>query len=314
MSEQKCFCHLNGYAVKDATARADIETLKTGKVSHEELENAIQVVEGITNGLQEDIENLDTRFNYLDIPDKASDLAFETGTSGIVATTVQGAIEEVNRKASSVEQGTAQGTTFDNSSNGMEATNVQSAIEEVKSLAGNNSAIAEIEENLTIDFSNSTATSVKQLLQYVADKFFRVILNLFKNGVVADGFNFSGYSSTSVGAYAITNNITLSATATTQDFTVCGSKVDLTNFNTLTAKGKFAGNSNYAIMHLTVNTELSHVNQITSKSYQKSTVSTNECTFSIDVSELSGEYYVNVMLQTPANESEIATFSEIVLN
>lgn len=29
MSEKKCFCHLNGYEVKDATARQDVETLKT---------------------------------------------------------------------------------------------------------------------------------------------------------------------------------------------------------------------------------------------------------------------------------------------
>lgn len=28
MSEEKCFCHLNGYKVKDADARAEIETLK----------------------------------------------------------------------------------------------------------------------------------------------------------------------------------------------------------------------------------------------------------------------------------------------
>jgi len=30
MNEEKCFCHLNGFAVKDATARQEIELLKQG--------------------------------------------------------------------------------------------------------------------------------------------------------------------------------------------------------------------------------------------------------------------------------------------
>jgi hypothetical protein len=35
----KCFCHLNGYAVKDATARQEIESIKANYATKGELEN-----------------------------------------------------------------------------------------------------------------------------------------------------------------------------------------------------------------------------------------------------------------------------------
>lgn len=59
MNEDKCFCHFNGYAVKDATARNDIENLKTKTSS---LENEV-----ITNKTTISSMNTDVVKNKTDV-------------------------------------------------------------------------------------------------------------------------------------------------------------------------------------------------------------------------------------------------------
>lgn len=46
--KEKCFCHLNGYAVKDSTARKEVEEIK----------EHLGVLSNVTPITNEDIENL----------------------------------------------------------------------------------------------------------------------------------------------------------------------------------------------------------------------------------------------------------------
>lgn len=55
MSE-KCFCHLNGFAVKDATARAEIEDLKQRHYDH------VLEVSGEISNLEVDVDMINTEY------------------------------------------------------------------------------------------------------------------------------------------------------------------------------------------------------------------------------------------------------------
>ena len=95
---EKCFCHLNGYAVKDATARKDIETLKNNKISTEQM-----AIERAT--LNSAISKVDTRVKNLEkavtnIPDSAEDITFNA--EGLEAKNTKEAILEVKEIAEGV--------------------------------------------------------------------------------------------------------------------------------------------------------------------------------------------------------------------
>lgn len=106
MSE-RCFCHLNGLAVKDATARRELEN----KVSHDQLtqstnnlNNSIQNVvfrqtetERQISGVQSAVEELNNVVNNLDVPD-AEHIGFNGAESGLESENVQDAFAEVMEK------------------------------------------------------------------------------------------------------------------------------------------------------------------------------------------------------------------------
>lgn len=163
MSE-KCFCHLNGYAVKDSTARGEIETLKTGKVNYEDLQNAINAVNEAIATVNEKYEQLNTIITYLDIPRTASSISFEA-IEGVDADNVQGAIAKVKEIAEQEQSVSADKVTF--IGNGFESNNVQDAIAEVKSIASSNSGGTA--EGTTYDNSSSNleATTVQSAIDEV---------------------------------------------------------------------------------------------------------------------------------------------------
>ena len=57
MSEEKCFCHLNGYAVKDSTARKQIEDLSK-KVNEDIAEQLTTLDEKVTDDINTAIDGL----------------------------------------------------------------------------------------------------------------------------------------------------------------------------------------------------------------------------------------------------------------
>lgn len=75
MSEEKCFCHFNGYAVKDATARADIENIKNklvGKgVIYDLADSTFNIESNVNPHVGHFIEYYDTsnRFTELNVGD-----------------------------------------------------------------------------------------------------------------------------------------------------------------------------------------------------------------------------------------------------
>ena len=138
----RCFCHLNGYKVKDADARKSIEDLQNNKVEVSALEEITTQIEAEVTALDTKVESVNKRFDYLPIPKDASEISFSNTGTGLNSTNVQTAIvefvngtnvalEEMEERVSSVQQGTAQGTTFNNTVSGLSATNVQSAIDEL---------------------------------------------------------------------------------------------------------------------------------------------------------------------------------------
>lgn len=129
-----CFCHLNGYKVKDAEARRSIEELNTKKADNETLNAKETEINEKIDGVKTDLNNLETRFNTMKVTGEAEYIVFKNENNGMAATDVQAAIEEVKTMASQVAQGTALGTTYDNAASKLEATNVQNALDELKAL------------------------------------------------------------------------------------------------------------------------------------------------------------------------------------
>lgn len=73
MEEKKCFCHLNGYEVKDATARNEIAVLNTEKFIIES--NLLAVNRQLDNSAIK-IENADDVINYLNNNECDADTIF----------------------------------------------------------------------------------------------------------------------------------------------------------------------------------------------------------------------------------------------
>lgn len=134
MSE-KSFCYLNGYAVKDQTARDDIELLKTGKVSNEGLAIAIETVNNSVDTVDGRVTSLssrvDTISNTVNAHESATGIAYSGTASGLAAATVQAAIDELAADVSGVTPDSATGITYSGTASGLEATNVQAAIDEL---------------------------------------------------------------------------------------------------------------------------------------------------------------------------------------
>lgn len=128
-----CFCHLNGYAVKDATARNDIETLKTDKVSHTDLTEKLNEVNEHFTEVETQIKSTNVKLNY--IPDTAEELPYSNVNSGLEATNVQTAIDEVKNIAmTGSSTASANKISYDNTASGLKATNVQGSIDELRAL------------------------------------------------------------------------------------------------------------------------------------------------------------------------------------
>ena len=134
MSE-KSFCYLNGYAVKDQTARADIELLKTGKVSNEGLAIAIETVNNSVDTVDGRVTSLSSRIdtisNTVNAHESATGIAYSGTASGLAAATVQAAIDELAADVSGVTPDSATGITYSGTASGLAATNVQAAIDEL---------------------------------------------------------------------------------------------------------------------------------------------------------------------------------------
>ncbi len=97
-----CFCHLNGYKVKDSTARAGIEELNANKVSNEGLANAINGVNNSIAGVQAGVDDLNTRMNALNVPASANDLAFDGSGAGMTSGNVGAGMLELKNEINSV--------------------------------------------------------------------------------------------------------------------------------------------------------------------------------------------------------------------
>ena len=134
MSE-KSFCYLNGYAVKDQTARADIELLKTGKVSNEGLAIAIETVNNSVDTVDGRVTSLSSRIdtisNTVNAHESATGIAYSGTASGLAAATVQAAIDELAADVSVITPDSATGITYSGTTSGLAATNVQAAIDEL---------------------------------------------------------------------------------------------------------------------------------------------------------------------------------------
>ena len=134
MSE-KSFCYLNGYAVKDQTARADIELLKTGKVSNEGLATAIETVNNSVDTVDGRVTSLSSRIdtisNTVNAHESATGIAYSGTASGLAAATVQAAIDELAADVSVITPDSATGITYSGTASGLAATNVQAAIDEL---------------------------------------------------------------------------------------------------------------------------------------------------------------------------------------
>ena len=112
MSEERCFCHLNGLAVKDATARRELQNRPTYEELtqvNNNLNNSIQNVtfrqteaERQISGVQSAVEELNNVVNNLDVPD-AAHVSFDGSESGFVSENVQDAIGEVLTKAGTIK-------------------------------------------------------------------------------------------------------------------------------------------------------------------------------------------------------------------
>ena len=96
MADERYFSRLNGYKVKDSTAREEIEKLKTAKADVTNVEELVNAVNTRVASAETSISELNTRFNYLHIPDSANEISFSG--SGITSTDVQNAVLEVNSK------------------------------------------------------------------------------------------------------------------------------------------------------------------------------------------------------------------------
>lgn len=97
MSE-KCFCHLNGLAVKDATARRELQD----KVSYSELTQAMGNVNNSVQNLAFRQTELERQVSGLVIPGNAEELSFANSGTGLAAENTQHAIVEVNQKLDAV--------------------------------------------------------------------------------------------------------------------------------------------------------------------------------------------------------------------
>lgn len=131
MDNEKCFCHLNGYAVKDATARNDIEALKTEKCDTSTLAS-------VKNDLEKSIGFTDNRVTALQAIvdynlrlENASEINYNATESKLNASNVNDAIDEVNRKVENLGVPDATIISFDGTDSELNSDNVQDAIGEV---------------------------------------------------------------------------------------------------------------------------------------------------------------------------------------
>lgn len=104
---------------------------------------------------------IDEVYGSITVPD-ADDISYDNTSSGISATNVQDAIDEVY---SSVTVPDADDVSYDNTSSGMSATNVQDAIDEVATAVTNIDAGDVTYDNTT---SGTTATNVQDALDELA--------------------------------------------------------------------------------------------------------------------------------------------------
>lgn len=158
MADERYFTRLNSYKVKDSTAWEEIEKLKTAKADVTNVEELVNAVNTRVASAETSISELNTRFNYLHIPDSANEISFSS--SGITATDVQNAVVEVNTK---VTQNTSDIAELTSLINGIE---IPEAVKEVVTgTTGLTNGVSELaNDTLYVEYeTGETGTSVKNL-------------------------------------------------------------------------------------------------------------------------------------------------------
>lgn len=124
------FSSLNGYNVKDATARASLENKVENSLFTSEINRLSTDISNNANN----INNLNTRFNSFSetISNNANTIVYDNSSSKMVSTNVQDAIDELKDLTGTGELNATK-IVYDNSVSGLSSTDIQGAIDETKS-------------------------------------------------------------------------------------------------------------------------------------------------------------------------------------
>lgn len=166
-----CVCHFNGYEVKDAFSRREIENIKTNYPSNETATAMHETINQEIANVNQKVDNLQLRFDLINQETRAEFIKFDNTTNYFTSTNVQNAIEEVKSVADNARDlalnnstAVATGVSYDNSVSGLTATSVQSAIDElaitIKKDVKINGTLLAGETTLTLTNENITADSV----------------------------------------------------------------------------------------------------------------------------------------------------------
>lgn len=179
-----------------------------------------------------------------------------------------------------------------------------------------NQAILDLNQSLTIDFSNSTATSLNQLLQYVADNFFPIELDLLATYPTSDDWQLTKYLQTnssfsmSNGKLTLTDPPVSGLTYNRMSSVASNEKVDLTSYSKL--KVELSRTESSATVYLAL--------WSSSVSYEKpalilATLSSGTSNYSseIDISDYNGEYYIGLNINSGSGFATTVEMTECKL-
>lgn len=305
MSEEKCFCHLNGYAVKDATARKDIETLQNDKCDASTL--AL-----VKNQLEQSIGNTDNRVTALQAIvdynlrlENASEINYDNSNSNLTATNVNTAIDEVNEKVNNLGVPNANVIPFNGTGSGLVSINVQNAILEVANKldkAGTMRFIVDpTDENFgLIQYKNGDEWVDYERL-YIGDGLFVV-----ENGVFDTKYNLTNVGNNPLAYEQQADGFKIYSTQTgSTGYYVMKPAIDFSKFSklkiTVSALGETTAQYPHRIGITSDSTKIEKLGEITY---------TNQIgVVELDLSEINSEAY----LYFGVFQSVYITFSEIIL-
>lgn len=160
-----------------------------------------------------------------------------------------------------------------------------------------------LNESLTLDFSNSTATSVNQLLQYVADRFFPTTYYLYHEGDecanITGGWSIDGYSGdTTLEPFdEYENKMYLNISSNNTCTRMCGTKnaISLTDFKKLKIQTDLSAIGSNGCRLCISSKKSSYLSSATGGMVSVTTLDkTGEYIYEVDLSSINGDYYITL--------------------